>query len=194
MSDSSFMIALSCATSLACAGVALAVDVPDPTFTYCELEDRYSLSNDTFAMIETIAAPPEFADCFYITGKLQEDCVWDREPKCCLVAYDKPVTAYDSTGRAIGLVEEVIATTDPFTLEPFVIPILDDGTVRLGVTAIFDCFDGTMNGLYSNGLHGEIGDVCLRLGGEVAPAVAVAERVAVVDGDRVRAVRTTDRD
>ncbi len=154
------------------ASAVYAVDLPDPVYTYCEIDngdmiatDRLPVSlhgNDTFGYIETVSAPSEFADCFYITGKLQEDCIWARQPKCCIVAYSKPIQAFDSDGRDIGLVEEVIAVADPFEgMAHFQIPLLEDGTVRLGVSSVFDCFDGTLNGLFSNGIHGEVGQVLI---------------------------------
>ncbi len=149
---------------MAVASAALAVDLPDPVYTYCEIEvaefRQLPNSNDVFGDSEIVSAPSEFADCFYITGKLQKDCIWDRQPKCCLISYSKPLTAFDETGRNIGLVEEVLSIEDLFSgSNSFAVPVLDDGTIRIGVTSVFDCFDGTLNGLFSNGLHGTTGEV-----------------------------------
>ncbi len=159
------------AAGLALSGAmtAMAVDLPDPTYTYCEQQDDVGFrsgsgaSNDAFMYIEQFTAPSEFADCFYISGKLQKDCVWDRQPKCCIVAYSKPVTAFDSDGRPIGLVEEVLLVQDVLGDGPFQIGLLSDRTVRLGIGSVFDCFDGTLNGLFSNGLQGETGEVTIRI-------------------------------
>ncbi len=152
------------AIGLAGASIALAVDLPDPVYTYCEIEDRYSSSNDTFDSSETVSAPSEFSECFYVTGKLHKDCVWDRQPKCCLVEFSKPLTAFDSSGRNLGLVEEVLQVEDVFngggTLNA---NVLSDGTLRIGVTSVFDCFDGTLNGLFSNGLHDDTGEVTVEV-------------------------------
>ena len=150
--------------ALAGASAALAVDLPEPTYTYCEQEigdfRTGANNNDAFMYTEIISAPPEFADCFYITGKLQKDCVWDRQPKCCLVEFSKPLTAFDETGRNIGLVEEVLQIEDVFNGTGVMnVNILSDGTLRLGATSVFDCFDGTLNGLFSNGLHGDTGQI-----------------------------------
>ncbi len=156
--------------ALSTASVATAVDLPDPTYTYCELEglnwtsrvDLMDRGNDGFDYIEIVTAPTEFADCFYITGKLQKDCIWDRQPKCCLIAYSKPLAAFDESGRSIGLVEEVLQVADPFEgMAHLELLPLNDGTVRIGVASVFDCFDGTLNGLFSNGLHGETGEVTI---------------------------------
>ncbi len=161
-----------CFTGFALAGasVALAVDLPDPVYTYCETEqERLTVprtgegNNDAFMYSEIVTAPTEFAECFYITGKLQKDCIWDRQPKCCLIRYSKPLTAFDETGRNIGLVEEVLDIEDVFNLGTTIWPVLDDQTLRIGVTSVFDCFDGTLNGLFSNGLHDDTGEVTLSL-------------------------------
>ncbi len=149
------------------ASAALAVDLPDPVYTYCEVEDRYGSSNDVFDSIETFTAPTEFSECFYITGKLQKDCIWDREPKCCIAWYDKPTEATDALGRPLGVVEELLGVSDPFgpeTRSEIAIPVLEDGTIRIAVTSIFDCFDGTVNGLFSNGIHEDTGYVKLFVG------------------------------
>ncbi len=164
--------------SALCASAASGVDLPEPVFTYCELERSEAQmsgfpgrgieapSNDQFSEIESIVAPTEFADCFYITGKLHKDCVWDRQPKCCLVEYSKPLQAFDSEGRSLGLVEEVLQVADVFSGEAVMnLSSLIDRTIRIGVTSVFDCFDGTLNGLFSNGLHGDLGEVRLIVDG-----------------------------
>ncbi len=152
------------------ASAVIAVDLPDPVYTYCELEQTgirtFDNQNDAFDYLEIVDAPSEFSECFYITGKLQKDYVWDRQPKCCLVIYSKPLTAFDASGRNLGLVEEVLAVSNPFDEGEYaqlVTPVLDDGTVRVGVTSVFDCFDGTLNGLFSNDIHGDTGKVLLDL-------------------------------
>lgn len=148
------------AVGLVGASAALAVDTPDPIFVHIEAGDGPMGDNDSFESSEVVAISEEFQDCFYITGKLQKDCVWDREPKCALVAYSKPFQISNpSVGTLFGL-EQII--DGPVFDAPLTTDTID-GTVRLGVAAYNDAFDFTVNGLTSNGLHGETGMVCLTL-------------------------------
>lgn len=153
--------------ALALFGAASALAVPQtrPLFTFIERED-----NDFCDRAQSINAydasmyteDPQARDCFYITGKLQQDCVWDIEPKCALRVYDKPQPARNSTGGVIAgqFCEPIVASSDTGELH-YVVPI--DGAVRLAVAAVSDAFDGTVNGLVNNGPHGEKGEVTIKV-------------------------------
>lgn len=152
--------------AMAFAGVALAAPQADPVYTFCEDE-----GNDKFERRQTIDIDQAKAitenedadDCTFITGKLQKDCAWDCEPKCALVAYDKPVQCYDSNGDPVlGLfAEPIVARSLDGNL--FGVTPNDDGTIRLGVAATSDAFDFTVNGLAFNGPHGAKGEVTVKL-------------------------------
>ncbi|MEC9373713.1 MAG: hypothetical protein VYC34_07710, partial [Planctomycetota bacterium] len=113
--------------------------------------------NDTFFECTVI----DFNECKYITGSLQKDCVWDIQPKCFLAAYSKPFNAVTQLGNFQGL-ERIIAADYNFD-GVLLVPILDDGTLRLAMTAIDDGFDGTINGLSTNAPHQNFGEVTLTL-------------------------------
>ncbi len=152
--------------AMAFAGVALAAPEADPVFTFVEDE-----ANDSFGARQEIDVDrarsvtdnEDADDCTFITGKLQKDCAWDCEPKCALVAYDKPVQCYDSNGEPVlGLFAEPIVAR---SLDGALLGVApnDDGTIRLGVAATSDAFDFTVNGLAFNGPHGAKGEVTVKL-------------------------------
>ncbi|TVQ32145.1 MAG: hypothetical protein EA376_06615 [Phycisphaeraceae bacterium] len=153
---------------MAVVGVASTYAVPGalPLYTFCELED-----NDACEVGQKIDASAAVAftgfeesrDCFYITGKLQKDCVWDIQPKCGVIAFGKPVAARNSNGQVIpgAFVEPILAQGQSgqiLNLAPN-----DDRTIRLGVSAGMDTFDGTVNGLAQNAPHGEFGEVTVKI-------------------------------
>jgi len=150
------------ATGALCAG-AIGAPQAKPLETFCEEED-----NDRFERSQTIDATTLSGDgfdpfCFFITGKLQKDCVFDCEPKCGLIAYDKPVLCRDEFGDPItGLFAEPILQKS-LTGNLTGVPINDDGSIRLGVGASADVSDMTLNGLASNGLHDQGGEVLIKV-------------------------------
>ncbi len=157
------------ATAFVLAGAAASLAVPQaiPTYTFCE-EEGNDLCVDAQEIDASIAVAmtgnvEEVRDCFYITGKLQEDCVWDRQPKCIMKAFDKPQPARNSSGQIVNgqFCEPLKATSVNgriLNLAPN-----SDGTIRLGVGAFIDGFDGTFNGLGQNEPHGETGEVTVKV-------------------------------
>lgn len=114
--------------------------------------------NDTFYQCTAV----DFAECKYISGTLQEDCVWDIQPKCFLAAYEKPININSAQhGFLQGI--EIILDADYDFDGALTVPMLDDGSLRLGVAALEDGFDGTINGLTTNGLHNRFGEVTLTI-------------------------------
>ncbi len=165
-------------------GAAAAYAVPQaiPTYTFCEEED-----NDLCVLAQEIDASlavamtgnvEEVRDCFYITGKLQEDCVWDRQPKCAMRAFGKPEPARGSDGRVINgeFCEPLVATSVNgriLGLAPN-----SDGTIRLAVGITIDALDGTVNGLGQNEPHGDTGEVTIKVfceGDDDGPARGLEE-------------------
>lgn len=166
------------------AGVAaFAVPTPAPVYTFCEEECGFDddgtprggggcVCNDTCfngqmidASLAVASGGDEYLrDCFYITGKLQADCVWGIQPKCHLFAYEKPLPCRDSSGVIMqgAFYEPRIAQTNG---AGFIdnLPVLSDRTVRIGVAAIQDALDGTINGLVNNGAHLERGEVTVKI-------------------------------
>jgi len=157
------------AMGLTGAAAMAAVD-PDPLFIHVEAETQETNRNDTFTDREVISVSEDFRDCFFITGKLQKDCIWDRVPKCFLVAYGKPQEAFlKIDGFPVPVVvEQIIAQEEGGVLQAPVVEGTDGsaGSIRLGVAALFDSEDGTINGLTAKGLHGETGEVtvCVSFG------------------------------
>jgi len=159
---------LACTALLALVGAAGAYGDPqgEPLFTFCEEEDndRCEAAQEIDAEIAVSETGfSEADDCFFITGKLQEDCVWDCEPKVALFAYDKPVQCFDDDGDAVQnrFAEPVIASS--LTGQLSGLSPLSDRTIRLGVAATSDANDGTINGLASNGPHGVLGEVTIKV-------------------------------
>jgi hypothetical protein len=165
MSNRDLKAARLAALALFAGSAAYAVPVSIPNYTFCEDEindycDRAQYINALDAIDEVTLESA--TDCFYITGKLQADCVWDIAPKCALVVYGKPQPARTSTGAVIpnNFCEPIIASSNEGILEG-VTPI--DGAVRLAVAALTDAFDGTVNGLNNNGRHNERGEVTIKV-------------------------------
>ncbi len=155
------------AAGAACAIVASAVpSSPVPAFTWCEEEDNDVCTsalvfdaNDVVFLTGSEAA----RDQFWITGKLHEDCIWERETKCAIRAYDKAEPARNSSGQIVqnSTCEPLVASSlsgDLLGLMPN-----SDGTIRLGVTVPMDALDGTVNGLGQNHPHGEIGQLKIKV-------------------------------
>lgn len=166
MSNCQIKVAHLAALALLGGATAFAIPQSAPVYTFCEREcndsceyPQYIHAGDARDCLTQQSA----ADCFYITGKLQADCVWDIEPKCALRVFNKPQPARTSTGAPISgqWCEPVIASSDNFGWIHNVAPI--DGAVRLGVAAFQDAFDGTINGLNNNALHGEFGEVTIKV-------------------------------
>jgi len=148
----------------AAAGSERAVDA-DPLFIHAEVETMSSARNDTFEDREEVHVPEESQDCFYLGGKLQQDCIYDRAPKCVIVAFGKPRQAFvkvDGFPEPI-VFEEIIAFEAGDVLTAPVVEGTNGsaGSIRLGVAALFDAEDGTINGLAAKGLHGETGEVTI---------------------------------
>ncbi len=150
------------ATGAVCAGAAAAPQA-EPLESFCELED-----NDRFERRQVIDATSLSSDgfessCFFVTGKLQKDCVFDCEPKCGLIAYAKPVQCFDESGDPVfgQFAEPIVAKSTSGNLTD--VPINEDGTIRLGVGATTDVADMTLNGLASNGLHEQGGEVLVKV-------------------------------
>lgn len=159
---------------------ALAVPTSRPTYTFCEEECRddgqprggEGLCNDTcpdpqildVSFAVAIAGDELVRDCFYITGKLDADCVWGIEPKCQVRAFEKPVPCRDSSGVIIPgrFYEPSIRTSNAAGVIDN-LTVLSDRTVRLAVGALQDSFDGTVNGLVNNGPHRERGEVTVKI-------------------------------
>ncbi len=147
---------------LACSMVAnqeaRAIDEPLPPVTFVEEEDLVT-DNDSFANSNIIQAPTELGeDCFFITGKLQEDCVWDREFKCYIALYSKAFDAVptDPANGALVSVEQIVKTS---SIGVMVVNNFEGDAIRLAFGSIYDGFDGTINGLFSNAPHGETGQI-----------------------------------
>ncbi len=165
--------------ALAVLGVssAFADPEPDPTYTHCELEPNDAClgesGEDLSECVDVTAREPRQADCFFITGKLQKDYVWGREPKCALVFYDKPEVCYDEDGDPQSTaLEPIIASTTSGHITN--VPVIPDGfgaapgagtgTVRIGIAVTSDVFaDGTVNGLAFNNPHEEHGLVKVKV-------------------------------
>jgi len=148
----------------------------DPTFTFREVEDNDAFARRQILDVDQAVAETAFEgvrDCVYVNGKLQRDCVWDREPKCSLRAFGKPLQVYDEFGEPVlgQFTEEVIAVGTDGHLEG--VPLDEHTVLRLGVAAVTDAFDATINGLAQNGLHQEKGEITLKVfwdaGEEVDP-------------------------
>ncbi len=155
------------AAAIAGAGAAFAIPQAIPTYTFCEEEDNdlcteHQVLDASLAVMQT-GGVEEVRDCFYLTGKLQKDCVWDREPKCQIRAYGKPEPARDSSGRVVNgeFCEPLVATS----VNGAILGLApnSDGTIRLAVGALLDGFDGTFNGLAQNDLHGETGTIIIEI-------------------------------
>lgn len=153
-------------TALMLGATATAVPQARPLHTFCEVED-----NDTWDRAQVLDANVAAAvsgvqqpvDCFFVTGKLQMDYIWDIEPKCALRAYAKPQPARTSTGQAIPgqTYEPILASSNVGVIDS--LTPNDDNTVRLAVASLMDAFDGTVNGLSQNGPHNERGEVTVEL-------------------------------
>ncbi len=171
------------ATSLAALALAGAASVyadpqPEPLYVHCEQEGNdLCYDEETFAdLSESFSVPGQFRECFYISGKLQKDCVWDRVPKCHLAAYGKPQVCFDEDGDPLpGAFEPIYASTSAGHLN-LVRLVPDSGgdlgtpntssTLRLGVGVTQDVFaDGTLNGLVFNNCHEEYGKVVVKIFG-----------------------------
>lgn len=180
------------ARSLACAAgffplaiaAAIAAPTPAPAYTFCELEcfegddgiprgDGFCLCNDLCFQAQVINASlavasvggnEDLRDCFYITGKLQADCVWSIEPKCAMRAYGKPLPCRTASGAIIqgAFYEPSLATSNALGVINNLVPN-DDRTVRIGIAAFADSLDGTINGLINNGAHLERGEVTVKV-------------------------------
>lgn len=158
-------------------GAAGAVAVPqgpqDRTFFEQEGNDSWSSSQTINAHLARAAASDDVLR-FFISGKLQLDCVWDIQPKCALRAFAKPQPARDLAGHVIpGQFFEAVIGSSNVGFLAGVAP-LEDRTVRIAVAALMDAFDGTVNGLSQNGLHQQIGEVTVQVrynrpGGGEAP-------------------------
>lgn len=154
--------------ALAFLGVASSYAAPEakPVYTFCEEEDNDLCSSpdiiDASEAVASLGGDESQRDCFYITGKLQEDCIWDIEPNCALRVYDKPAQCRDTSGNIIpGAFYEPIIRSGKGVLSN--VPVLSDRTVRIGVAANPDAFDGTINGLNNNGAHREVGEVTVKV-------------------------------
>lgn len=156
--------------ALALLGGATAFAIPEsaPVYTFCEEERNDSCEYPQYINAEDAidegSNPVRSArDCFYITGTLKEDCIWDIEPKCALRVYDKPQPARNASGNPIAgqFCEPILRSSDNFGWIRGVTPI--DGAIRLGVAAFQDAFDGSINGLNNNARHGEFGEVTVKL-------------------------------
>jgi len=162
------MTHMALAGMLAALGSAAAMADPQgaPLFTFCEEEDNDRCERAQEIDAEVANTETSFfkaEDCFFITGKLQKDCVWDCEPKTALVAYAKPVQCFDDDGVAVQnrFAEPVLAKSLTGNLSDLV--PLSDRTIRLGLAATSDANDGTINGLASNGAHNVFGEVTLKV-------------------------------
>jgi hypothetical protein len=147
---------------------AVASVQPEELYVHVENEKMDSGRNDTWAEREYVSVSEADRDCFFITGKLQKDCIWDRVPKCYVVAYGKPAQAFVKNEQGIPVavvVEPIVATEAGGSLTTDVLPGADGGpgSIRLGVAALFDAEDGTINGLAEKGLHGETGQVYIEV-------------------------------
>jgi len=172
------------AVALVGAAQTAAVPFAEPAYTFCE-DDGYNSLCDYYQEINAWDAVSYTGnqlarDCFYINGKLQKNCVWDITPKCALVAFNKPVQSFSAAGQPLPghFYEPILANTATsggnalYGLTPI------DGQIRLGVTAVMDAFDGTVNGLASNSPHGEVGEVTIKVyynGGKTARGYVVDE-------------------
>ncbi len=159
---------MACTALLALVGAAGAYGDPqgEPLFTFCEEEDNDRCEAAQVIDSQIAVSETDFSladDCFFITGKLQKDCVWDCEPKAALIAFDKPVQCFDEDGDAIQnrFAEPVI--TKSLTGQLSGLAPLADRTIRLGLAATSDANDGTINGLASNGPHNEFGEVTIKV-------------------------------
>jgi hypothetical protein len=148
-------------------GSSFAVPQAKPVYTFCEEEDNDLCSSpdtiDASVAVASLGGDEDLRDCFYITGKLQEDCIWGNEPKCAIRVYDKPAQCRDSDGHVIpgAFYEPIIRSSNGADLTN--VAVLSDRTVRIGVTAVQDALDGTINGLNNNGAHGECGEVTVKV-------------------------------
>ncbi len=138
----------------------------DPTFTFREVEDNDAFARRQILDVDQAVVETGFEgvrDGVYVNGKLQRDCVWDREPKCALRAFGKPLQVYDEFGEPVlgQFTERVLAASSDGHLEDVA---LDEHTVlRLGVAAVTDAFDATINGLAQNGFHNEKGEATIKV-------------------------------
>lgn len=176
--------------SAAFMNVALADPNPDPVYTYFELDDMaFGVAQGTSAPVDNDICQDGFfndlseqifvgnladalRDCFYIDGKLRLDWVWGREPKCAIVAYDKPELCYNAQGQpnpdprepVIGASTSGLLTVPTVPDQPGAPPGSGPGTIRLGVGMSLDyASDGSLNGLLYNALHGEYGLLCVEI-------------------------------
>ncbi len=162
------------AVALVGAATSFAVPVSRPVYTFCENEDNDLCENfDRIDADDAVSANDdneEARDCFFITGKLQKDCVWDIQPKCALRHYGKPEPCYTAGGPGgspplpqpiPGVFREPLLdqsnTGALYEIEPV------ERIVRLGVAALMDATDGTINGLAQNDPHGELGEVTIKV-------------------------------
>jgi len=130
-------------------------DAPDVFTIDLRPEGREVEPNDTFAQCTVIDGGA--SDRTFISGTLQQDCVFAREPKCALAAYGKPTQAFTKDGFPT-VIEPVIAASSNTKEPTLLVPVIeDDRTVRLGVAAFFDAEDGLLNALAAKGLHGVLG-------------------------------------
>lgn len=172
--------------ALALLGGATAFAIPEsaPVYTFCEEERNDCCEYPQYINAEDAideGSDPERSarDCFYITGTLKEDCIWDIEPKCALRVYDKPHPARNSSGGVIAgqFCEPILHSSDNFGWIYDVVPI--DGAIRMGVAAFQDAFDGSINGLNNNARHGEYGEVTVKLYYGGFPETTTGSREAV---------------
>ncbi len=158
-------LAAKAAALCVCASTSQAIPQAEPVHSFRELEDNdlCPLAQVIDANVAVAAAGEAARDCFFIVGKLQRDLIWDIQPKCAVRAYDKPQPSRDELGRVIPgrYCEPIIASGNDGRL--YGLAPLSDGTIRLGLAALMDAFDGTINGLSQNGLHHEMGEVTLKI-------------------------------
>ncbi|TVQ31623.1 MAG: hypothetical protein EA376_09140 [Phycisphaeraceae bacterium] len=152
---------------LCCAAFAGEAPPTPPSHTFLEIEDN-DFCGEMAQFInahDAVSATglPETRNCFYIAGKLQRDKLWDIEPKVTLRAFGKPVPNHNAKGQALAsqLYEPVIALGPGGAL--LELAPNDDRTIRIGLAALTDAFDGAINGLNQNSPHHEVGQVVVEV-------------------------------
>ena len=144
---------------LGASSMAVAVDKPVYDVAYEGQDNMFVDANDSFDDREIIGV--EDYQCFYLSGKLQDNEFPGRFPDTYLFMYDKDdnVVCEDDNSSTKGNGKASAC----FSVAP--IPNGDDenATIRLGVTGRPDGVDNMFNGLFFNAPHEQLGEaeVCV---------------------------------